>query len=98
MTKDDRPDNFGVAVLSSQGAFTSFAYRGDVIRFRTSKRLVRYSSVRTWDDGYLEVLADYGKGEVEEFIDLRPILDNLYYDVDAFLKPIRKVEVRYAEG
>ena len=39
--------------------------------------------------------ADYGHGEEEDYIDLLPILKNLYYDVESFLKPIRKVEVKY---
>ena len=38
---------------------------------------------------------DYGHGEVEDYIDVRQILDNLYYDTDSFLKNIKKVEVRY---
>lgn len=29
----------------------------------------------------------------EEYIDLIPILENLYFDVDKFLKPIKGVEV-----
>ena len=31
--------------------------------------------------------------EVEEYIDLVPILERLYYDVDEFLKPIKKVKI-----
>ena len=38
---------------------------------------------------------DYGHGEVEDYIDIRQILDNLYYDTDSFLKNIKKVEVCY---
>ena len=34
-----------------------------------------------------------GLEEVEEYIDLVPILDRLYYDVDEFLKPIKKVKI-----
>jgi hypothetical protein len=34
--------------------------------------------------------------EVEEYIDLLPILQNLYYDVDAFLNPIKEVRIEYA--
>ncbi len=83
------------AVLSSKGNYTSFAYGGDVIRFATSPRLLRYTCVKKWDDGYLEVGADYGKGEVEDYIDIRAILDNLYYDTDAFLSRIKNVEVAY---
>lgn len=89
-------DTTHVATLSSKGAYTSFAYGNRIIRFRTSRHLVRYTRVRKWYDGYIEVGVDYGKGEVEDYIDLRPILDNLYYDTDAFLKPITKVVVSYA--
>jgi len=32
---------------------------------------------------------------VEDYIDMRAILDNLYYDTDAFLSKIDKVEVVY---
>ena len=32
----------------------------------------------------------------EEYIDLVPILQNLYIDADAFLKPIQKVSLKYA--
>ena len=35
-------------------------------------------------------------GEVEEYIDLIPILDKLYYDVDKFLEPIKEVKIDYA--
>ena len=70
-----------------------FSFGRDVIRFATSPRLVKYTRIKKWDDGYLEVGADYGKGEVEDYIDIRAILDNLYYDTDAFLSKIDKVEV-----
>ena len=83
------------AILSSDGCFSMFKAGGDTIRFATSPRLVRYTRVKRWDDGYLEVGVDYGHGEVEDYIDVRQILDNLYYDTDSFLKNIKKVEVRY---
>jgi len=82
-------------MLSKCGEFSVFDYGQDRIRFRTPTRLVGYTRVKKWEDGYLEVGADYGKGEEEEYIDLRPILDNLYYDADAFLSPIKKVEIRH---
>ena len=31
--------------------------------------------------------------EVEEYIDLIPILEMLYYDVDDFLQPIKEVKI-----
>ena len=40
------------------------------------------------------VLAKY-EGCEEEYIDLVPILENLYFDVDDFLKPIQKVRIEY---
>ena len=57
--------------------------------------LRRYVRVKKWEEGYIEVDADYGHGEEEDYIDLLPILNNLYYDAKEFLRPIRKVEVRY---
>ena len=33
--------------------------------------------------------------EMEEYIDLIPILQNLYYDVDEFLAPIKEVQIDY---
>ena len=91
----DVGDGSGSAVLSSSGSFSLFKAGGDTIRFATSPRLVRYTRVKRWEDGYLEVGVDYGHGEVEDYIDIRQILDNLYYDTNAFLKNIKKVEVRY---
>lgn len=47
-----------------------------------------------WDHRYLVVMAKYqGLDEVEEYIDLIPILE---YDVDNFLKPIKEVRIEYA--
>ena len=34
--------------------------------------------------------------EVEDYIDLIPILENLYIDADSFLEPIKEVEIKYA--
>jgi hypothetical protein len=91
----DVSDVTSSAILSSDGCFSMFKAGGDTIRFATSPRLVRYTRVKRWDDGYLEVGVDYGHGEVEDYIDVRQILDNLHYDTDSFLKNIKKVEVRY---
>lgn len=61
------------AILSSDKVFTSFMFNGHKIRFKTSPRLERYTKIVEWDNGY---------------IDLIPILENLYFDVNSFLKPI----------
>ncbi len=88
----------GIAFLSSFDKYTTFSYGGKTITFRTCDGLERYTKVLTWDHGYLEVMAKYKqrKEEIEEFIDLIPILEGLYMDKEAFLKPIKKVSVQYA--
>lgn len=85
------------AIINNDNKYTVFSFRDDVIRFKTSSRLERYTKVLEWDNGYLVVMAKYENlGEVEEYIDLIPILENLYYDADAFLKPIKEVRIEYA--
>lgn len=84
------------AVLSNDREFTSFIFNGHNIRFRTSSRLERYTKILEWDYGYIVVMAKYeGHEEEEEYIDLVPILENLYFDVDKFLSPIQKVRIEY---
>ena len=84
------------AILSSDRMFTSFVFNGHNIRFRTSPRLEKYTRIVEWDHGYIVVMAKYeGHEEEEEYIDLVPILQNLYFDVDKFLKPIQKVRIEY---
>lgn len=49
-----------------------------------------------WENGYIAVTAKYkGLPEEEEYIDLVPILENLYIDPDEFLKQIEKVRISY---
>ena len=84
-------------LLKSKGEYTIFQFNNDIIRFMTSARLERYTKIVEWDHGYLVVMAKYKNiGEVEEYIDLIPILDKLYYDVDKFLEPIKEVKIDYA--
>ena len=79
------------AILTSEGEYTIFEYNKDRIKFATSDKIME------WDHGYIVVNAEYkGVGEVEEYIDLVPILENLYYDVDKFLEPIKEVRIEYA--
>ena len=67
------------AFLNNSGNFTSFTYAGRTIRFRTPSSLERYTDILEWDKGYLVVMAKYkGAPAEEEYIDLIPILNNLY--------------------
>lgn len=82
------------AVLSNHGDMTSFKYGNCNIRFRSPIILKRYTEVKEWDNGYLVVMADYeGMGITEEYIDLVPILQNLYIDPKKFLKNIKTVNI-----
>lgn len=82
------------AVLSNHGDMTSFKYGNCNIRFRSPIILKRYTEVKEWDNGYLVVMADYdGMGLTEEYIDLVPILQNLYIDPKKFLKNIKTVKI-----
>ncbi len=84
------------AILSNDNAFTSFRYGDRNIRFMTSPRLERYTAVKEWDNGYMVVMAKYkDSDEEEEYIDLIPILKNLYIDPDVFLKDIKRVRISY---
>lgn len=85
------------ATLNSSGEFTIFKFNNQTIKFMTSDRLEKYTKIIEWDHGYLVVMAKYrGLNEVEEYIDLIPILENLYYDVNKFLDPIKEVKIDYA--
>lgn len=85
------------AILKSDGQYTIFIFKNQVIRFMTSSKLERYTEVKEWDKGYLIVMAKYKNlNEIEEYIDLVPILQNLYYDVGEFLAPIKEVRIDYA--
>ena len=85
------------ATLRNNEEYTIFEFNNQIIRFVTSSKLERYTQVKEWDHGYLVVMAMYRNlGEVEEYIDLIPILKNLYYDVDTFLEPIKEVRIEYA--
>jgi hypothetical protein len=85
------------AILSSFDKYASFSFDGKTLTFRTCNGLERYTKVLTWDDGYLEVLAKYKQNdhEIEEHIDLEPVLEQLYMDKSTLLKPIKNVRIEY---
>ena len=76
--------NINEATLSRAGGFTSFFFGGYYIRFRASYSLERYVEVVKWDDGYLVVMVKYNHNaeQEEEYIDLKPILKELYVDAE----------------
>ncbi len=86
------------AILSSFDNYTTFSFNEKKLTFRTCNNLERYTKVLLWDNGYIEVMAKYKnrQEEIEEYIDLRPVLDNLYMDKNKFLSPIKEVKIEYA--
>ena len=85
----------GLATLGNEKNYTVFRYGDHVIRFAAPYSLEHYTEVKEWDNGYLVVMAKYKQNQnpEEEYIDLVPILQNLYFDTESFLIPIKKVEV-----
>ena len=76
--------------------YPTLKFNGSTIRFRTSPRLEKYTKILEWDNGYIVVMAKYeGHDEEEEYIDLIPILQDLYFDTEEFLSPIKKVRIEY---
>lgn len=87
------------AILSSGNGYTIFQFGGYNVRFKAPYSLERYLDVKEWDNGYLVVLAKYKHSDEpqEEYIDLAPILEDLYIDKTEFLQPIQKVTINYAQ-
>lgn len=85
------------AILTNDQQYTIFKYGSYTIRFKAPYSLEKYIQVKQWDNGYLVVMAKYrhNEQEEEEYIDLIPILQALYFDADSFLKPIKKVRICY---
>lgn len=86
------------ATLGKDKEFTVFKYGSHTIRFLAPYSLERYTAIKSWDQGYLVVMAKYKHNmeSEEEYIDLGPILKDLYYSPEAFLRPIKEVKLENA--
>lgn len=84
------------ATLSNEKGYTVFKFENYRIRFKAPYSLERYISVKKWDNGYLVVMAKYSHNNEyeEEYIDLNPILENLYIPKEKFLSKIKEVRVQ----
>ena len=67
--------------------------------FRFGNSLEKYTAVKEWDNGYLVVMAKYSHNTdcEEEYIDLVPLLENLYILPNNFLKGIKEVRIENDE-
>ena len=88
------PEKYGNNKLriTNQGQFTVFKYGGRVIRFKAPYSLEKYTEVKTWDNGYIVVMAKYAHNEKseEDYFDLVPILEDLYINPDFFFETYKK--------
>ena len=84
-----------IATLGNSAGCSVFSYGNRGIRFKAPYSLERYTSIKEWDNGYLVVMAKYRHNPhpEEEYIDLLPILSNLYINAQEFLKPIKEVAI-----
>lgn len=92
-----REMNDDCAKLSNDLNYTLFSFGNTRLKFAAPYSLQKYESVVSWNNGYLVVMAKYAhnKEAEEEYIDLLPILKDLYIDPEQYLKPIKRVEVCY---
>ena len=86
------------AYISNDGDVISFSFGEKIIRFRGPYSLVRFDKVKVWDNGYIVLDAYYNHSDkpIEEYIDLIPIIEDLYISPTEFLGGIESLEVRYA--
>lgn len=84
------------AILTNKNGYTVFMIDKYIIRFKAPYSLEYYSSIKSWDNGYLTVMAKYShnKNLEEEYIDLLSILDDLYIDKEKFLKSVKGVRIK----
>ena len=90
-----RDESRDTALLRNEGRMIFFSFGGKNIRFLGPKCLRRFTDVKKWHDGYIEVMADYGERVEEDYIDLIPILENLYIPPQDYVRPIKKVVLNY---
>jgi len=90
----------GKAYLSNDKDMIKFQYGRQIVRFRGPYSLEYFTSVKDWDNGYMVVMAKYKHNQdpEEEYIDLVPILKNLYIDAVKFLEPIKEVRLAYGQN
>ncbi len=83
------------AYLSNHDGYAFFQYLDKTIMFLIGKSILKYRRIKEWDDGYLVVDEETKDHQVREsYIDMKPILENLYIDDEKFLASIEKVEVK----
>lgn len=91
-------DLMSYAILGKTKGYTFFEVGDITIRFKAPYSLEKYIEVKEWDHGYMVVMAKYAHNSEaeEEYIDMVPILENLYIDAENFLEQISEVKIQNA--
>ena len=87
------------AILTNDKNYTIFKFKDYTLKIKAPKCLEWYSKVTEWDNGYIVVMTKYTYSEelVEEYIDLEPVLDDLYIPMEK-IKDIREVRIENGQG
>lgn len=87
--------NNRIAYLSNVKDYIHFSFNDRIIRFKAPYSLEKIERIIEWNNGYIVLEAKYSHSEelIEDYIDLRPILTDLYIDENYFLSLIENVEV-----
>lgn len=82
------------AILTNEKDYTIFKFKNYILRFKAPYSLEWYDKVTKWDNGFITVMTKYRHSEelIEEYIDLDPILNNLYIPKEK-IKDIKEVRV-----
>ena len=85
------------AILYNRSNIIIFECKDYKIRIKGPYSLEYFSHIKEWDKGYIVVMTKYkhSKELIEEYIDLEPILDDLYIDKEELLKSIKGVKTGY---
>lgn len=87
-------DEYGI--LTSRDRYTIFSYKGYTLTFMTSKDLIRYTEVKSIENGVLTVSCiGKVKENYEEYIDLVYVMKNLKMDPRVYLKGLKEVKIQY---
>lgn len=88
------------AYLSNVNDMIIFQHNDYIIRFKGGYSLEYFASIKEWDNGYIVVMTKYQHNQEleEEYIDLVPILENLYIEPTEFLRTIKEVRISYEQS
>lgn len=74
--------------------YICFDYKNRTIRFLGPYSLERFLRIVSYEQGLITVIGLYNGEEVEDYIDLNYVLDQLYIDPEEFLHGLSEVKIK----